>query len=238
MKRILLASIMLAAAACGGKSYDPGTVNTTQARASIDQIGAVSASMSSMNGAEAAGAVQAMTAASQGIVTPAAQGRVQGLIPDFSNKDGGVLSALGGTAECSATACTFTNYGDDAAGWLINGTINNSGGTYTFDLTYDISSFGSTLKWTIDGSLTVTDTSIDGEINSSGKSTFEGGGGAGSATINWDVSVDYRDVVLDPSGCPTGGSVYATTSYEVSSSQGSGSYAVEGTATFGPGCAQ
>ncbi|MGE3457240.1 MAG: hypothetical protein AB7O24_19155 [Kofleriaceae bacterium] len=43
--------------------------------------------------------------------------------------------------------------------------------------------------------------------------------------------------MLDADGCPTGGSVYATTSYDVSSSQGgSGSYAVEGTATFGPNC--
>ncbi|MGE0867825.1 MAG: hypothetical protein AB7P03_04660 [Kofleriaceae bacterium] len=240
MKRMLLASIMFTAAACGGgKSYDKGMVNSTQARAAIDQVGLVSASMSAMNGSDAADAVMSMTAASQGIVAPAAPGRLQGLIPDFSTKTGGILSAVSGTAECTATSCTFDNYGDATAGWLINGTISNSGGTYSFDLSYDITSFGSTLKWNIDGSLTVTATSIDGQINSSGESSFEGEGGAGSATIDWDVSVDYRDVVLDPNGCPTGGSVYATTSYEVSSSQGgSGSYAVEGTATFGPACGQ
>ncbi|MGE3457242.1 MAG: hypothetical protein AB7O24_19165 [Kofleriaceae bacterium] len=91
MKRMLLASIVFAAAACGGKSYDPGTVNSTQARQAIDGAGNVSASMSAMDGAGAATAVQAMTTASQGIVSPAAPaGRLQGLIPDFSKKDGGI----------------------------------------------------------------------------------------------------------------------------------------------------
>lgn len=231
--RILMASLAIAAtaAACGGSDKDPGTVNAQSARTSIDQVGAVNASLAASNGNQAASAVAAMTAAGQSIVTPSAPAGLIGLAPERLPRPL-VFSAQTGTANCTPTGCTFTNFGDDTPGnsWTIDGTISKSGDRITFDLTYDVTSGGTTVDWSIDGSVTVTATSIDGTVNSSG-TTNAGAGG----NVSWDVSVDYNNVQLDGTGCPIGGSVTASTSYTVA---GQNAYDVEGTVTFGPACGQ
>lgn len=230
--RIIMASLAIAAtaAACGGSDKDPGTVNPQSARTSIDQVGHVDAALAASDGAQAASAVAAMTAAGQGIVTPAAPQGLIGLAPDHLPRPL-VFSAQTGTANCTPTGCTFTNFGDDTPGntWKIDGTISKSGDTITFDLTYDVTSGGTMVDWSIDGSVTVTPTSIDGTVNSSG--TTNGGG----QNVSWDVSVHYDGVQLDGSGCPIGGSVTASTSYTVG---GVNAYDVEGSVTFGPACGQ
>lgn len=225
--RTLVASLVLVSiAACGGSDKDPGTVNPQSARTSIDQVGQVNAAMNASNGAMAASAVAAMTAAGQGIVSPAAPGSRLGILPDHLPRSL-VSSAATGTATCTPTGCTFTNFGDDSPGnaWTIDGTISKSGDTITFDLAYDITSGGAAVDWNIDGAVTVTPTSLDGTVHSSGTSSAQG------TSVDWDVDVAYDAVVLT-GGCPTGGSVTASTSYQV---MGQG-YDVEGTITFGPNC--
>ncbi len=228
---IIAASVLACLAACGGSDKSPGTVNPQNARTSIDQVGRVDDALATSDGGSAAAAVAAMTAAGQGIVSPAAPGgRLIGLAPDHLPRPL-VSSAATGTANCTPTGCTFTNFGDDTPGnaWTIDGTISKAGDTITFDLSYDVTSGGTTVAWTIDGAVTVTTTSLDGSIHSTGTSS----GGAGG-NVSWDVDVDYQDVQLDGSGCPIGGSVHGATSYEF----GPGGYAVEGTVTFGPACGQ
>jgi len=244
MNKIAIASILVvAAAACGEDEPDKGTVNTTSAKASVENVGKVNSSMASSNGANAASAVQAMTQAGQSIVTPSGQpSRLVGLLPEtFPRPD--LSSAVSGTAECTPTSCTFTNYGDDAtsASWKINGTITKSGDTTTFDLDYDVTSAGTSLKWQIDGSLTITATSIDGSVHSHGVTNVTGGtGGApGQVNVTWDTDVDYQAIVLDAQGCATGGSVHAVVSYDVDAGgQSGGAFKVQGTAAFGPACGQ
>lgn len=225
-----IATVTVALAACGSEK-SPGTVNPQNARTSLDQVGSVNAAVAASNGAMAASAVAAMTAAGQGIVTPAAPaGRVVGLAPVELPRSLG-SSATTGTAACTPTGCTFTHFGDDTPGnaWTIDGTISKAGDTLTFDLTYDVTSAGATVAWTIDGAVTVTATSIDGAVHSTGTSS---GGPAGG--VSWDVHVDYQAVQLDGSGCPIGGSIHASTAYDFAA----GSYDVEGTVTFGPACGQ
>ena len=239
MNKILIASLVVTAAACGGDDAAKGTVNTTSAKASVEQVGKVNSSMASSNGANAASAVQAMTQAGQSMVTPMGQaGRQLGLLPEtFPRPD--LSQAVSGTAECTPDSCTFTNYGDDGAGWKINGTITKSGDTTTFDVKYDVVSAGTSLKWDIDGKLTITATSIDGDVHSHGVTDVQGGSGAGAINVTWDTAVDYQSIVLDAQGCATGGSVHAVVSYDVNAGgQSGGAFDVQGTASFGPACGQ
>lgn len=237
-----LVSLALITGACGGDpEKEKGNVNGASARTSVDQVGGVSEALTASNGAGASSAVQAMTSASQSIVTPAQQmpSRIGLIPPTFGKSD--ILRAATGTAECTPSGCTFTNYGDDSPtnGFLIDGTISRSGDTLTFDLSYDVKSPQASVDWTIDGSVTATATLIDGSLHTAGATSGQGGGGVGAFNVSWDIQVEYRDVVLDAQGCPTGGSIYAATTYELADApQGAGGYAVEGTATFGPACGQ
>jgi hypothetical protein len=239
MNKILIASLVVTAAACGGDDHDKGTVNTASAKTSVEQVGKVNSAMAAGNGANAAAAVQAMTSASQSLVTPMGQpGRQLGLLPDTFPR-GDLSQAVTGTAECTPSGCTFNSYGDDAAGWKINGSISKSGDTTTFDLTYDVSSAGTSLAWMIDGKLTITATSIDGEVHNNGRTKFEGGSGTQGIDVTWDTSVDYQAIVLDAQGCATGGTVSAVVSYSVKTGgQSGGAFDVAGAATFGPACGQ
>jgi hypothetical protein len=240
MNKILIASLVVTAAACGGDDHAKGTVNTVSAKSSVDEMGKINASMAASNGANAASSLQAMTSAGQSIVTPAGQaGRQLGLLPtSFPRPD--LSQAVSGTAECTPTGCTFTNYGDPAS-FQINGTVSKSGDTTSFDITYDVTSAGTQLAWKIDGSVTVTATSIDGNVHSHGVTKVDGSmtGGQGTISVTWDTSVDYDAITLDAQGCATGGSVHAVVAYDVDAGgRGGGAFDVEGTATFGPACGQ
>ncbi len=241
MKNLAVASLVVLAAACGGDDHDKGTVNTANATASVGSMGKVNAAMAAGNGANAAAAVQAMTAAGQSLVSPAGtpQGRVVGLLPgSFPRSD--LSRAVTGTAECTATGCTFTNYGDDSTGssWLINGKVSRSGDTTSFDITYDVTAGGASVKWAIDGSVTATATSVDGNIHSHGVTSVAAGSNNPGVNVTWDTAADYNAITLDASGCVTGGEVHAVVSYKVSSGGNGGAFDVEGTAAFGPACGQ
>lgn len=158
--------------------------------------------------------------------------RVLGLLPTHFPKPD-VLSATRGTAECSATMCTFTGYGDDSptSGFTLDGTIKVTGETYVYDLVYDVNSAGTKLRWQIDSNLTATATSLDGNLHNTAETVGEG------FAVNWDVNVDFNDVVLDGARCPTAGSIHGETEYTVSAAGTSGQgYSAQGTVTFGPAC--
>jgi hypothetical protein len=235
----LRSSFLLVAvvAACGGGDADPGMVNGASARASVDSVGDVSAQMTASNGDLAANAVTVMTSNAQSIVTPtgAAGRELVGLLPAHLPKPT-LSSATTGTATCTPTSCTFDNYGSDdpTSGFTIDGTLSRSGDTITFDLTYDVHSASTTVHWDIDGNVTVTATSVDGNVHSKGETTGDEQGGF---HVTWDVDVAYDAIQLDGAGCPVGGSITATSSYDVNAGgQSAQGYNVTGTATFGPAC--
>lgn len=102
---------------------------------------------------------------------------------------------------------------------------------------YDVNSGGTSLKWDIDGKVTITATSIDGDVHSHGVTDIQGGSGAGAINVTWDTSVDYQAIQLDAQGCAIGGSVHAVVSYDVKAgNQSGGAFNVQGGATFGPAC--
>lgn len=240
MKHLAISALVVAAAACGGDDASHGTVNTANAKASVEQLAKINSSMAASNGANAASALQALTSAGQSMVTPAGQaGRQIGLLPEsFPRPD--LSRAISGTAECSATSCTFNNYGDDTAGssWSINGSITKSGDTTSFDITYKVASGGTTVDWTIDGDVTVTATLVDGNVHSHGVTDVASGSNNPGVNVTWDTAVDYNHITLDAQGCATGGDVHATVSYNVKSGGNGGSFAVQGGAAFGPACGQ
>jgi hypothetical protein len=238
MNKIAIATLVFAAAACGGDDAAKGTVNTTSAKTSVEQMGKINTSMSSGNGANAAAALQALTSASQSIVTPAGQaGRLVGLLPEsFPRPD--LSQAISGTAECSATSCTFSNYGDNTVGssWLINGSVGKSGDTSTFDITYNVTSAGATIDWKIDGSVTINATTIDGNVHNHGVTDLAGGSNTQAIDVTWDTATDYNNITLDAQGCATGGDVHATVGYAVNTAGRGSSFNVQGGAKFGPAC--
>lgn len=230
LKVSLLVGVVSLAAACGGSDgAKEGMTNPANARTSVTQAAGVNTQMGMSNGMGAASAVNSMSSASQGIVT-GTQGRLgelQGLIPSLPT----TISNATGTATCTPTGCTFEQYGD--VGYVIDGSINKSGDTLTFDLTEDFST--QMLHFEIDGALTITATSIDGDFHSVGHTS---GAQSGGYSVDWDIDVEYNAVMINAAGCPTSGSVHATSKYDVSAGgQSANGYNVQGTVTFdGTGC--
>ncbi|HEY4060189.1 MAG TPA: hypothetical protein VGM39_26425 [Kofleriaceae bacterium] len=232
LKVSLLVGVVSLAAACGGgDGAKEGTTNPANAKTSVTQASTVNSQMGMSDSGGVSGAINAMTSANQGIVTGGAgrESELLGLIPSTLPKIN--TESATGTATCTPTGCTFMQYGD--VGYSIDGSVNKSGDTLTFDLTEDFTT--QMLHFQIDGSLTVTATSIDGEVHSKGNTS---GSASGGYNVDWDIDVEYNAVQINAAGCPTSGSVHATSKYDVSAGgQSANGYNVQGTVTFdGTGC--
>jgi len=235
---VSFASIVFALTACGGSDgpdYTRGTINNASAEAAIESISEVGAAIRNGSGEESASGVLALTAVGQSLVIPSGAGYLQappiGLVPRSWSSD---RTALVGTATCDATGCVYDNFGDDSeyGSYRINGFIRHTGDTFAVDLTFTLTSAEYTFDWTIDGSITLTPTLIDGDIHSHGSSTGEG------YAISWDVDLDYDAIGVDGSGCPISGRLAAQVAYDVSGEGGRGTFAVAGAVRFGPACGQ
>jgi hypothetical protein len=223
--------LALAAAACGSDETETkqpaankATVNTAQAKEAAKQ--AIAASLSAVkdnNGQTAANQLQSAASQMQGVITPAGGA---GAAPAAA---GGALAA--GTCSCDASQCTFQDCGDPN-GTTINGTMSWSGGHVLCDLTYHVANNGGyTLDLATTCDLTVTDTSIDGTLGSSGSLDGSAGAGEGqtggmSYSYSWTTSTAYNAVTFNGSGTPTGGSIDVSGTYEV------GGQSYEGSATI------
>lgn len=232
---VSIASILVALAACGGsdeRDYTRGTINNASAEAAIESISEVGAAIRNGNGEQSASGVLALAAAGQTLVIPAGAGALQappiGLVPRSFGRP------VVGTATCDDTGCVYDNFGDDGeyGSYRINGFIRHTGDTFAIDITFSVTSAEYTFDWTIDGSITVTPTLIDGEIHSHGASRGDG------AVVSWDVDLDYDAIGLDGSGCPISGRLAVQVAYDVSGESGSGSFAAAGAMRFGPACGQ
>jgi hypothetical protein len=229
---ILVASVMLVACG-GGEPTHEGTINSTGARTSVESVREVFAAMDSSDGASAADAVMALTAAGQIVVTPGQAREQRGLLPPTWTHAKGV-SNVTGSATCTATGCVFDNYGDDSeyGSFHINGSIQRTGDRLAFDLDYDILYDGLEFHWHMDGDVVANDTLIDGDVHSDGTARFMNEGE--TYNLGWSFDIGYEAIHLDPSGCPISGALTATVAY---ASQGQ-SYRAAGSIGFGPACGQ
>lgn len=235
MKQLSIASLVSLASlsfgvslvGCGGDGGgDPGTITPDTATASVGQTVELVSALDVADGTEASGSVLALIGINQGILLP-------GDAPQPSKPAAApaVAPALHGTAVCDAGGCTFDHFGDDASGyaWDIDGTISIAGGTYVFAIDLTIDSSMQHLHWRMDGEMTVTPTSIDGEMR------IVADGTTGTSSVHWEVTVDYVDIVLDPTGCPISGRLGARSIF---TSDGGRLFDLEGFVTFGPTCGE
>lgn len=219
--------LALAAAACGSDESETksspknqATVNTVQAKAAAKQ--AIAASISAVkngDGRAAANGLQAAAASMQGVITPS------GGVVAASANPAGALAA--GTCDCDQSQCSFKDCGED--GLTINGTMSWDNGHLLCNLTYKVENTSNTLDLTTTCDLTVTDTSIDGSLGSTGSisgSASDGQGNSASFDWSWSSSTTYNAVTFDGSGTPTGGSIDLTGTYDM------GGQSYEGSATI------
>ena len=212
-------------------------MDMTEARAAMEQVGQITAAMSSMKSDDAVAAITSLMVAHQCLMcTGGSVGLLHGQLyaypyfPFFPMPPDGYAS-------CSATACTFTDYGFGGGYdyFSTDGGVTASGNLVTLHVAYnqEQTHVGS-IKWTLDGSLSTMGGGLDGSMHDHGVGygNFDG--------VTWDVTVDYQAITRDAQGCPTGGSLHAVMQYEaVASAQRTDApltLARQGSAAFGPGC--
>lgn len=223
---------------CGGTSEPVETaMDLTAARASIDQVGQIVAAMSAMTGGDAASDVTSLMAAHQDLMTlPPAEGPPAGEVTAFSDL-GPARPPASGSAACTAASCAFTAYGYTVGydEFRIDGTVTHSGDLFALHVSYEWSFKVQVdqMVWTLDGSIS-TAAGLDGSAH------FQATGSGSSDGVRWDETVEYRAITLDAQGCPTGGSLQATTSYVTphpsQSDGGPPSFDFQASTAFGPGC--
>jgi len=237
MKNIIPVIAVFAVGCGGGETVHEGTINPSGARTSVESVSEVFAALDTSSGVSAADAVLSLTAAGQIVVAPGAgrEAPAMGYLPAQWPRSKSI-SNFTGSAECNASGCVFNNFGDSSeyGTYRINGTIQRSGDTLSFDLTYDITASGFDFHWAMDGRVTVTETRIDGYVNSDGDASVSQDGR--TYNVSWDIDIDYNDIGL-VDGCPVSGSLSAEVGYSVSGAQ-SGSYRAAASVRFGPTCGQ
>jgi hypothetical protein len=232
--RLGLASITLASAfavACSGGDDDdsstPTTVQPANVGLAVDGLTSFSSSLEGLDGQNAALAAFQIGAAAQAIVV-ADSGSAA---PALTMPPAG---AGAGTCTCEADGCTFDGCGDAGGTWSVDGTIDVDGDNITFDLQLAVAIGGQSLDWHYQGDLTVNETLIDGSASGDGSGSFSAEGE--SVELDWSWELDCNEITLNDSGCPTGGSLDASVSYDVSGSSGEGSFSGSASVAFGPEC--
>lgn len=231
----------LVLAGCGSSTPSGGDgaqVNDQAAKQMTTQlVSAVTKARTGSDGPGAAFALAAAGQAAQGIVTASAGYTAQAQVGE---KIGAAHQAdVSGSADCTATGCTFKSYADSASGaaWTVDGSLSWASNKVTCDLTMTGDVQGSSFTIHEKCDLTVTDTSIDGTFESDGSYSVAASGipglPSGAGQGSWKASVTYNAVGFDASGCTKSGSVDVDS--EVTA--GGASYSGTGSVTFdGSGC--
>jgi len=225
-KKGLISVLALGVAACG-ESGNSGTVNQQQATTATTQsISALEQAISTNNGEASAQSLLGASLSNSTLVQPAAAALQNGT---------GVISSAQttGTCDCNETSCTFTNcsYGYSGSSWTMNGTMSWTATTILCDMTYAGDFQGQSYTMDLDCNITMTDTSIDGTLNSTGSYDNTQFGISGS----WSTDSTYNNVTFNNSSCPTSGSI----DIDASQTAAGQSYSYSGTVTFdGTTCTQ
>lgn len=214
----VLAGALLAGGCSSEEDEPPAQAGTVNEQASVlttqSTIGAVTAATSpGANGSTVAGQLGAAAQSTQGIVGPAAGNGQQSLaletlLRPMADPPGGT-SGTTGTCDCNETSCTFK--GCTVGGILtVDGSYSWGGGRLqATDLKYTVAAAvgGTTANITIALScdLTVTATSLDGTLRTTGNTTTNYGGSTYST--DWTTNIQFRNVTFPSGGgSPTGGS--------------------------------
>lgn len=230
----LIGVLSAALAGCGGddESEDTGPqaqpAQVNEAAATQTAAGVLQAvSIAKGGDGMAAGfALASAGSAAFSLVTPgsAAPQAVPGGIGEVKQK------LQTGVCECTDTSCTFEACSDDESpnAWVLDGTISWANDRLDCDLSITGSAQGFSYTFHELCALEVSDTRIDGSLDSSGSYDIAQGGQ--SASFSWDAGIDFHDVEYNEAGCALSGSidVDATVQSGGASYHGAGSVTLDG----------
>lgn len=234
MKTLSMALLGLFVVACGGGGGGPVTLDATQ-KESVKQ--------NSTNTVQAAADLKTLKTSK---TDEAAFGKLGQAYGYASSLWGTKMQAEGGAAyglapyetfqgaldeTCVTTSGDTTTYNCNYGGGTMTGSITVTGDTITF---HDLSMTSQGYSYTFNGSVTVTDTLIDGSF--SFFTDYQG--------MKYNVDISYNSIVLDAAVCPVGGSLVVDVDVDMSGYTGdTGGYDLSGAydfpsveVQFGPAC--
>jgi hypothetical protein len=225
-------------AGCGDESDYETEVNPLYASLAISQTAGISAAMGAASPEATANGVLSLGSAAQNIIVPVFDEETSQLRLAASVRG---LPAVGDCL-CDATGCHFAGCSDDAGTWTIDGDIEVSGDTYRFDVSivqgYDSDDYTTETRMTTEGEITITATTIDGQVSGSVDTdmTYRDEDGDIRVEAWFDWNMNARQVGLDASRCAVSGSLDASVSAEAESGGRDVDYNGSGTVDFGPAC--
>lgn len=231
----LACALAMCAAACGDDDSDYETqTNPPFASLVVSQIIGIQNSVAAGSPDATSAGVQQLGAVAQNVITPKIYTQQLRLGPR--------VAPLIGNCSCDAAGCQFDGCGADDGSWTIDGSIEVSGDTYSFDV--EVMQHFASENTTSDtdvmtsGEVTINAAAIDGhiagEVDALLTSSDPDGITEVTASIDWDLGA--VEIALDASRCPVAGSLEASISAKAWSGGGDADYSGSGTVVFGPAC--
>lgn len=219
-------------------SYGCGSADGGEATTPVDNPAAEAAADSAVDATQMLGEVKSAPDSSNAL---GAVSNMYGQLSAMASSGAAGLAGLSvvdgttqkaGLETCVTATDSLVTYNScDFASSNINGTIGISGDTISCNLTLNSGLSGTTVGFTMLGSLTVTETLVTGSITyDTAISGIDIPGGVGGVLLE----ANYDNVGLDAQGCPTSGSL--TVRQSVSGGFGYDFGAVR--ADFGPSCGE
>lgn len=139
------------------------------------------------------------------------------------------------SASCTPAMCTFNfDYAVYPGIQHFGGTVMRDGHEVTLALdAYNGHSRTLGTRWTIDGALTLTGTTVSGTFHARAVAT-----GNFPAPGTYETTVDFQSVRVDADGCPIGGSLQAVDIAKVTEGYPGDSHDLIGSIAFGPACGE
>lgn len=203
----------------GGPMSAP--VDTTAATDSVEQLVAITTAMANADGASG-------LAAGTKLVTDGET------IFSASNLTAGIPQGANVSASCSSTSCVFdVGFSQYPEVFGFSGSATLDGSQLSLQLQRS-SGHSSELEatWTVDGTLNMTGSTINGTLKVSGDIT-----GNFPVPGTTTTTIEYQHIAVDATACPIGGSLRAA-SIASSTPPASATQTedIVGTAVFGPAC--
>ena len=244
MNMLRLATIGLVAlglVACGSSDPPASNNNNNSSAATFNKTGAKTAGMqvasavSTILKGDGKSGANSLASAGMGALSVISYGGAGAAA--FTGLGEASQADTSGTCDCAVDgkSCTFKGCTMGASGTslAIDGTISWDNGKVACDLTYSGTSSGVEWDFTEKCDLTVTATSIDGTLKTTGSEKIAAQGQ--NVSVTWDASETFTGVKFpEGGGCPTAGTIdaSATVTYNSQSFTGSGSATFDGTCGY------
>lgn len=233
--RLACAALGLLAAACGGDESDYETQTNPQfASLAVSQLAGIGSGVDASSPDATANGVLGLGGVAQNIITP--------VIEEQQLRRAPAVVPLVGDCTCSASGCQFDGCSTEDGSMTIDGSIDVSGDTYSFDVSltqqYGTEDTSTENAMTTSGEITITATLIEGHVAGEVDTVLSYSDEDGTTRITawFDWSLGANEIARDPSGCPVGGSLDASVSAEAQSGGRDVDYSGSGTVSFGPAC--